>query len=280
MINYSQSGDVEALAEHIADAGFISFAQMNEFLRSRAVTVAGGSELTGEHVNQAHVGLSTTLFASVSDEYVQIVHALFNRWPVMLMIGDPTLFGPGEAPWWVTWSGGPTLLREGILVAARPAVNRDVHAIADTAKHQFAVVTKEIAETQYRIAELAGTYRLDEAEAFRLQHSLFQIWEQMYFGTLCAVRDVDTPDSTWDVADNTYSDGRQIVHKIRVEAPEDSECSWEHNRYLLGDGAVAEHPRGTVTYIAPLNPDDEVCPSPRSSTFDEIRERLRPKGDD
>jgi hypothetical protein len=279
MFDYTQDNDAEALAEHIAEIGYISFAQMNEFLKSRAVTVDGGTELTGEHVNQRLVGPSTTLIASVSEEYVQIVQALFRRWPVMLMIGDPTLFGPGEAPWWVTWTGGPTLLRDGLLMAERPAVNRNIHAIADKAKHQYAVVTKEIAETQYRIAELAGTHRLDEDEAFRLQHSLFQIWEQMYFGTLCALRDVDTPDWTWDEADNTYSDGRQVVHKIRVESPEDSDCSWEHNQFLLGDGAVAEHPRGTVTYIAPLNPDDEVRPAPRSGTFDHIRERLRPKDD-
>ena len=111
-----------------------------------------------------------------------------------------------------------------------------------------------------------------------LQHNLVRIWEELYCGTLCAVRDETTDDRTWDEADNTYSDGRQVMAQIRIEPWETSERSWEHNPFALGDGAVNEHPRGTICYISPINPADEIVADPphqRTSTdFDALRRRL------
>jgi hypothetical protein len=142
-------------------------------------------------------------------------------------------------------------------MAERPAVNPNVHDIADRAKYGFATGTKHLAEMQYRLAELAGIGQLDPDESMRLQEQLFSIWEALYFGTLCAVRDENTNDRTWDDTENTYSDGRQVRIQIRVEPYESSECSWEHNGFMLGDGAVAEHPLGTICYIASDNPEDD-----------------------
>jgi hypothetical protein len=96
----------------------------------------------------------------------------------------------------------------------------------------------------------------------RLQDDLVDIWQDLYAGTLCAVRDRDTEDSTWDEADNTYSDGRQVMILIRIEPWETSECDGTHNRYTLGDGAVNEHPLGTICYISSVKPDDELQPLP------------------
>ena len=106
------------------------------------------------------------------------------------------------------------------------------------------------------LAELAGTGRLDPDESMRLQHNLVSIWGALYSGTVCAVRDEDTDDFTWDEADNTYSDGRTVMIQIRIEPWETSECNWAHNRFALGDGAVVDHPRGTICCIAPVKPDD------------------------
>jgi hypothetical protein len=139
-----------------------------------------------------------------------------------------------------------------------PPVNPDVHDIADRAKHEYAEGTQLLAETQYRLAELAGTGGLNADESMSLQTNLLHIWEALYAGTLCAVRDEATDDCTWDEADNTYSDGRQVRIQIRIEPEEASDFIWEHNRFTLGDGAVAEHPLGTICYIAPINPDDQV----------------------
>ena len=71
-------------------------------------------------------------------------------------------------------------------MANRPAVNPDVHDIADRAKHRYAIGAKLLAAMQYRLAELAGTGRLDADESIRLQHNLVSIWEALYFGTVCA----------------------------------------------------------------------------------------------
>ena len=142
-------------------------------------------------------------------------------------------------------------------MAERPAVNPNVDDIADRAKYGYATGTKLLAEMQYRLAELAGTGRLDPDESMSLQDELVRLWEALYFGTLCAVRDENTPDCTWDEADNTYSDGREVMIQIRVEPYESSECSWEHNGFTVGDGAVNEHPRGTICYITPINPEND-----------------------
>jgi hypothetical protein len=142
-------------------------------------------------------------------------------------------------------------------MAERPAVNSNVDDIADRAKHWYATGTRLLADMQYRLAELAGPGRLDPEESMSLQTNLFFIWEALYAGTLCAVRDEDTDDCTWDEADNTYSDGRPVMIQIRIEPEETSELSWEYNQFLLDEGAVKEHPRGTISYIAAVNPQDD-----------------------
>jgi hypothetical protein len=82
-------------------------------------------------------------------------------------------------------------------MAERPAVNSNVDDIADRAKHGYATGTKLLAEAQYRLAELAGTDRLDPDESMSLQHNLVSIWEALYFGTVYAVRDQDSDESAW-----------------------------------------------------------------------------------
>lgn len=137
-----------------------------------------------------------------------------------------------------------------------PTVNPDPIKIADAAKHAYAVGTKEIADLAYRLAELAGTGQLNPNEAMRLQEGLRTVLDALYAGTLCAVRDWETEDSTWDNADNTYSDGRQVLTQIQIEPAETADRHWEHNRFLLDD-VVWQHPREMICYIARLHPDTE-----------------------
>jgi hypothetical protein len=169
-------------------------------------------------------------------------------------------------------------------VTNRPAVNPDVHDIADRAKHRYATGTKLLAAMQYRLAELAGTGRLDADESMSLQHNLVSIWEALYSGTVCAVRDWDTDDCTWDEADNTYSDGREVMVQIRIEPWEDSVVDWEHNQFMLGDGAVNEHRRGTICHISPRTPmgdrgDGNASQTDLPGEFAAYREMLRPATD-
>src|SRR6476619_1372123 len=130
--------------------------------------------------------------------------------------------------------------RGDITMAEKPAANPNVDDIADRAKHGYANATQVLAATQYRLAELAGTGRLDPDESMSLQTNLFHLWQALYAGTLGAVRDWATDDCTWDEVDNTYSHGRQVRIQIRIEPEETSDSTWQHNRFLLGDGAVNE----------------------------------------
>lgn len=140
------------------------------------------------------------------------------------------------------------------MIALPPAVNPDRDDIADRAKHAFAVGTSLLAEVQYRLAELTGTGRLDRDANDELQGQLLLIWEQLYYGTLSATHDQRTDDYGSGEYDNTYRDGRTVRYKFRVQSVEQSDDSWEHNEYVLGDGAVAEHPRGEICVINAVNP--------------------------
>jgi hypothetical protein len=144
-----------------------------------------------------------------------------------------------------------------ITMAQRPAVNPNVDDIADRAKHGYALGTRLLAAAQYRLAQLAGTGRLEPDESLRLQQVLADIWLALYSGTTCAVRDEDTDDDTWDEADNTYSDGRTVMTQTRIEPWEVSVVDWEHNQFLWGEGAVNEHPHGTICHISPCKPKDD-----------------------
>ncbi len=131
--------------------------------------------------------------------------------------------------------------------------NSGTDRTADQAKYSYAATTSKLADLQYRLGELAAAGRLDAEESKRLQDSVVQIWELLYAGTLGAVRDEDTPDDTWDTQDNTYSDGRPVLVQSRIEPLEYSDWAWEFNKFMLGDGAVAERPLGAVYVINPIH---------------------------
>jgi hypothetical protein len=149
------------------------------------------------------------------------------------------------------------LTREEIeMLSNPPPVNPDVHAIADRAKHGFYTASKLLADVQYRLAELAGTGQLDVDESHGLQDTVVRAWEELYRGTLCAVRDRVTAYPTPCDPENTYSDGRTVRTRIRLKGWQELESGWEHNNYLYGDGPVAEYPRGTVSYISSVDAED------------------------
>jgi hypothetical protein len=134
-----------------------------------------------------------------------------------------------------------------------------VHRLADHAKYVYAVGTRDIAALQYRLAELAGTGRLDHAVNKHLQwHHCLPMWETLHYGTTSAVRDERTWDGGWDWADNTYSDGRQVMVQVRVKNWYQLDCTWPYNKDMCGDGAINEHPRGTLCQIYPVvDPDKD-----------------------
>jgi hypothetical protein len=140
---------------------------------------------------------------------------------------------------------------------------------ADRAKHGYAIGTRLLVHLHYRLADWAGTGRLDRSESMRLQRVLADVWWALYSGTTYAVRDEDTDEDTWDDADNTYSDGRTVMVQIRVEPWDESDSNREPNSFLLREGAVMEHPRGTICHVSPRKPPDDcvVDHEPQWDTF-------------
>ena len=139
----------------------------------------------------------------------------------------------------------------------RPMVNEDTDYVADRAKYHFATATEVLAGAQYRLAELADAGEMDPEESQSLQRMIIRAAEQLYCGTISAVRHPDhNEDDTQDWADNHYSDGREVWVKVRVEPWEIAACVQPgQTTYLLGDGAINDCPRGVVSVINHWNPD-------------------------
>lgn len=160
---------------------------------------------------------------------------------------------------------------------------RVVHRVADYAKYVYAVGTRDIAALQYRLAELGHTGRLkfESHEHLQGKHCL-AMWETLYFGTLSALHDQHTWDGAWDWYDNTYSDGRQIMVQARVKNWEELEQTWPYGHVMCGDGAVAEHPRGSLCQISPvIDPNTEGYSHPWIEIdLEELIEQLGPPSDD
>jgi hypothetical protein len=142
-------------------------------------------------------------------------------------------------------------------IQRRPPPRRedlDVNDLTDLIKYIYAMLSKAIAELQYRLAELAGTGKLDpEANLHELQFGwCLPAYEFLYSNTTAAVRrDHDTSDWDWDTFDNTYSNGLQVMSQIRVEPEETADDQWEFNEHLCGDGPVQDYRRRTVSHINP-----------------------------
>jgi hypothetical protein len=125
----------------------------------------------------------------------------------------------------------------------------DDHDVADRAKRCYAVSAEILAAMQYRLAELAGRCHVDSEESMLLQGGLVAVSEEIYHGTLVAGVSGDPVDTAEDSEGNTYSDGRRIIHKVRVVEEEGADDSWKFNRFLLDEGAVLEFPLDTVSGI-------------------------------
>jgi hypothetical protein len=80
------------------------------------------------------------------------------------------------------------------MVRTPPPANSNVNEIADRAKQAFAAASQLLAETQYRLGELTGLKVLEAAESVTLQHNLCAMWDHLYFGLLCAIREEGADD--------------------------------------------------------------------------------------
>jgi hypothetical protein len=142
-----------------------------------------------------------------------------------------------------------------------PAVNTNPHAIADKAKYEYVRVTEQIGAVSDRLTELADAGLLDAGESSNLQDQLFSMWEDVCAATLFAVMPADADLDDWDTlaADwNTYSDGRTVLTRIRIEprpgTDPNSARNQEDNTYLLLDDTGDE---GVIYCLAQPGPADD-----------------------
>ena len=157
-------------------------------------------------------------------------------------------------------------------MSRKPPINPDVDDIADWAKWGYATGTRLISAAQHRLAELAGTGRLDPDEAIFFQQVFDGTHEALYYGTVSAVRD---EEAGYIEDDNTYSDGRQVSTKIRTEPMEESVNRWPHKDFLYADGAVLEFPRGISSYISPPTPGSSMAVSFETEVLNRFYEDQR-----
>lgn len=126
----------------------------------------------------------------------------------------------------------------------------DVDDVTDLLKYVYATLSRAIADLQYYLAELAGTGRLDpEANDFLQFQWCAPYWDSLFLDTVCAVRNEDT-DHDWDIHDNTYSTGRQVMSRVTLEPLEIADDQYPYNQYLCADGPIQHYPQGAVAHIA------------------------------
>lgn len=149
-----------------------------------------------------------------------------------------------------------------------PAINPNSHAVADKAKYEYVRVTLRFGAMHRRLSELADAGLLDDDESFDLQVDLYSIWEIVCEATMFAVlpadvdreRDWDTLAEDW----NTYSDGRTVITRSRIEPRPRTDPTWPCNQlknWCLEFEDVGE--QGVIYYVAHPDPagdqfDDDV----------------------
>ncbi|OBI24101.1 hypothetical protein [Mycobacterium sp. E2497] len=143
-----------------------------------------------------------------------------------------------------------------------PAVNENPQAIADKAKYEYVMLTEQLGALEDRMTELAEAGLLDADESSNLRDEVFRIWEGVCAATLFALVPDDWDlEADWDTFAedwNTYSDGRTVLTRIRIEPRPHTDPNSVHNEeddtYLLLDDTGDE---GVIYYLAPPGPADD-----------------------
>ena len=133
----------------------------------------------------------------------------------------------------------------------------EVHRIADHAKYAYAIGSRDIAWMQYRLEQLAYAGRIDiEAHNTLQQDVCYAMGEPTYLATTSKLHDNAIWDGGWDWDDNTYSDGRQVMIRVRItnwrKLFDEVECNPAIERYA--EGVINDHPEGVVCLITPPDP--------------------------
>jgi hypothetical protein len=141
--------------------------------------------------------------------------------------------------------------------------NTDLNGLIDHLKWLYFAQSQPVARLHYRLAELAGTGRLDSNANLELQHELVEMSQAIWSGTHSFLeRHEYVPEDEVGI----YCDGTEIIHKF--PATDAEERAWPFHHLLRnGDGAVNDYPRRTRFWLR--NPADRTseCPDPKDLPF-------------
>jgi hypothetical protein len=123
-----------------------------------------------------------------------------------------------------------------------------VDELTDLVKYNYATMARAIAELQCKLAELAGTGKLDPQVNHDLQWRwCLPMYEGLYYNTVMVVRRMhDTSDCDWNGFDNTSTTGRQVRHRKDTGTLDD----WEFNEHLADERSIVAYPRNAIVHIA------------------------------
>jgi hypothetical protein len=142
----------------------------------------------------------------------------------------------------------------------------EVHRIADYGKYVYAIGSRDISWMQHRLKKLAYSGLIDIEAQNELHHDLcYSLGEPIYSATTSLLHDHATWDGGWDWDENTYSDGRQVMIRVRITDWQtlfgEVTCNFAITGY--GDGVINEHPEGMVCLInSPVPGNAHECGHP------------------
>lgn len=148
-----------------------------------------------------------------------------------------------------------------------PMVNPNPHDIADRAKYEYVRITERCGAMHRRLKELADTGLLDEDAFWDLGVDLYGIWENVCEATMFAVMpaDLDRRERDWATLTedwNTYSDGRSVVTRVRIEPRPNTDPSWSCNQERNWLEYENVDDKGVIYYVACPDPNRFVDDAP------------------
>jgi len=140
--------------------------------------------------------------------------------------------------------------------------NTDLNGLIDQIKWMYFAQSQSLAWLHYRLAELAGTGRLDSKAKRELQHELVEMSQAIWGETHSFLERAEyVPEDE----EGTYCDGTQIIHKFPATQKERDEerAAWPFSHLLNGDGATNNYPRRTRFWLREPFDRTSDCPDPK-----------------
>ena len=136
-------------------------------------------------------------------------------------------------------------------------LNTDLNGLIDQIKWLYFAQSQSLAWLHYRLAELAGTGKLDPEANRELQYQLSEMSQAIWSGTHSFLeRGEYVPEDE----EGIYCDGTQIIHKF--PATDEEERAWPFYPLCNGDGAVNDYRRCTRFWLRDPFDRTSECPDP------------------